>query len=157
MRDQPNPTNNFHAAHVDRLLASYRKWTGKSLVFPSVDEGKSVSEAIYAAPSVLLSHGTEADPVFNYANLTGQRIFEMTWAEFMTTPSRFSAEPLVREERMRLFDRVAQYGFIDDYRGVRVSKSGRRFYIDQATVWTVLDGDEKLAGQAAVFSHWNYL
>ena len=158
MRAEPNPSNQFHAAHISLLLASYRRWTGRPLDIARTVEGMGdESEAIYRAPFVVLSHGTEVDPIFNYANQAGQSLFEMTWPEFMVTPSRLSAEPLVRAERLRLFERVAEYGFIEDYRGVRVSKSGRRFFIERATVWTVLDGVGNRAGQAAMFSHWQYL
>ena len=157
MREMPTESNGYHADHIALLEASYRRWTGKGLGAGVVGQGTTKSESIYRAPYVLLSHGTESDPLFNYANLSGQRLFEMTWAEFMVTPSRYSAEPMVREERLKLFDRVATHGFIDDYRGVRVSKSGRRFYIDRATVWTVLDEAENLAGQAALFSEWEFL
>ena len=158
MRDEPNPSNQFHAAHINLLLGSYRRWTGRRLeISRTGDQEGSESGAIYRAPFVVLSHGTEADPIFNYANQAGQSLFEMTWREFMETPSRLSAEPLVRAERLRLFERVAEHGFIEDYRGVRVSKSGRRFFIERATVWTVQDAAGNPAGQAALFSHWEYL
>ena len=43
----------------------------------------------------LLMHGNEADPVFCYANRTAQRLWGLTWDEFIRLPSRLSAEPLV--------------------------------------------------------------
>jgi hypothetical protein len=52
---------------------------------------------------------------------------------------------------------VARQGFIDDYRGVRIAKSGGRFVIEQATVWNLLDENRAHYGQAATFSHWRYL
>jgi hypothetical protein len=52
---------------------------------------------------------------------------------------------------------VNQHGFIDDYRGVRISKSGRRFMIEQATVWNLLDENGAPYGQAASFSQWEYI
>jgi hypothetical protein len=62
-----------------------------------------------------------------------------------------------RDERARLLDRVSQQGYIDDYRGVRISKTGRRFMIEQATVWNLLDENGAPYGQAATFSQWRYL
>ncbi|MEA3642760.1 MAG: MEKHLA domain-containing protein [Lamprobacter sp.] len=47
---------------------------------------------------------------------------------------------------------VAERGFIDDYRGVRVSASGRRFMIEQASVWNLTDAQGRPAGQAATFA-----
>jgi hypothetical protein len=82
------------------------------------------------------------------------QLFELTWDELIQTPSRLTAEPLHRDERVRLLDAVARHGFIDDYRGVRVSRTGRRFMIETATVWTVLDEQGGLYGQAATFGAW---
>ena len=94
---------------------------------------------------------------FNYGNAAALRLFEMTWAEFTALPSRLSAEPTHRDERARLLDTVARQGFIDDYRGIRISKSGARFTIEQATVWNVIDDSGTLVGQAATFSAWTPL
>jgi hypothetical protein len=40
---------------------------------------------------------------------------------------------------------------------VRVSKSGRRFLIDRATVWNLLDDSGAHYGQAATFSAWKFI
>lgn len=81
----------------------------------------------------------------------------MSWSEFTRLPSRLSAEATNREERSRLMQRVTQEGFIDDYRGVRISARGRRFEIINATVWNVVDAKGEYRGQAAVFHHWQNL
>ena len=62
-----------------------------------------------------------------------------------------------RDERARLLDAVTRDGFIDDYRGVRISKTGRRFLIENATVWNLLDENGAPYGQAATFSAWKYV
>ena len=51
-----------------------------------------------------------------------------------------------REERARLLETVARRGFIDDYSGVRISKTGRRFRIIRATVWNLLAEDSRPCG-----------
>ncbi len=48
-------------------------------------------------------------------------------------------------------------GFIDDYAGVRVSATGRRFRIEAATVWNLVDAAGALHGQAAAFDRWTLL
>ena len=47
--------------------------------------------------------------------------------------------------------RVARIGFATGYRGVRIAKSGRRFWIEQGTLWNVLDHAGIRIGQAACF------
>jgi hypothetical protein len=102
-------------------------------------------------------HGVEDDPVFNYANQTALELFEMSWEQFTILPSRHSAEPASREERARLLAQVSNHGYIDNYAGVRISSSGRRFLIEDAVVWNLIDDRGSYHGQAAVFDKWSYL
>jgi MEKHLA domain len=59
-----------------------------------------------------------------------------------------------RQERERLLARVTAHGIIDDYSGIRIAKSGRRFRILRATVWNLSDAAGRPLGQAAAFSDW---
>jgi hypothetical protein len=152
----PEESNGFLAEHASRLIQSYRRWIGRDLVDPKLSPVEQ-AWALYEAPFVTASHGTEADPVFNYANRAALTLFETTWADFTSLPSRLSAEPVAREERAQLLARVNQHGFIDDYGGIRISTSGRRFCIRRATVWNVVDARGAPGGQAVVFRDWEYL
>lgn len=154
--DEPCAANRFLLEHANLLIESYRHLVRGPLMPPCLSPELAARE-LYQAPFVVLSHDSAADPLFTYANLAAQRLFEMSWSEMVGMPSRFSAEPLAREERQRLLEQVARQGYIDDYQGVRVSKSGRRFLVRDATVWNLLDQDGNLRGQAATFSHWTML
>lgn len=151
----PSPHNDFHAPHVALLLDSYARCVGAPLLPP----GNAVerARALYESPMVVVSHGTEADPIFNYANLAAQRLFELDWEAFVRLPSRLSAGPVHRDERRRLLERVTRDGCITDYAGIRIASSGRQFRIERATVWNVSTADGMPAGQAACFSHWTWL
>jgi hypothetical protein len=50
--------------------------------------------------------------------------------------------------------RAARDGYIDHYRGVRISRSGRRFLVEAALVWNVIDLNGVKQGQAASFATW---
>lgn len=140
-----------------RILGnSYRHWTGRHLLDPAVDGADAVA-ALNQAPYAVVSHGTEADPIFNYANRTALQLFAMSWEAFTALPSRLSAEPMVQEERDRLLERVGTQGYIDDYSGIRVSSSGKRFLIRNATVWNLLDEMGQPYGQAALLQDWQPL
>jgi hypothetical protein len=117
----------------------------------------ALAEAVFSASFVLVSHGTEPDPVLNYGNAAALKLWEVTWEELTRMPSRLTAEEPNREERARLLEGVTRRGFTDDYSGVRVSKSGKRFRIDRATVWNVSTEDGKPCGQAAIFRDWSFL
>jgi hypothetical protein len=143
-------------AHAQILARSFRHFTQRDL-FPANIPSAPLAEKIFHAPFVLVSHGTETDPVLNYGNQAALSLWEMSWDEFTRTPSRLTAEAPNREERARLLAAVAQNGFIDDYSGVRISKSGRRFKISRATVWNLIFPDGKYCGQAAMFHEWGFL
>lgn len=143
-------------AHIAILRNSYQHWLGKPLMPVDIDD-QAAAAWLDAAPFALVSHGTEADPVFNYANSTALRLFEMSWAQFTQLPSRLSAGPVEREERARLLERVTRNGYIDDYAGIRIAASGRRFMIRNATVWNLLDAGGRPYGQAALIPCWEAL
>lgn len=153
MISEPSGDNDYLADHAGLLCGAYRHWTGRDLIAP----GPARAKALYHAPFVVLSHNTDADPRFTYANLAAQRLFEMPWQEIVGLPSRYSAEAPVREERERLLARVAEHGYIDDYQGIRIARSGRRFLIRQATVWNLIDACGGKLGQAATFAEWQPL
>jgi hypothetical protein len=142
--------------HSACLAQSYRHFTGRELS-PGAGDERALARQLYTAPFVLVSHGTEADPVLNYGNAAAQSLWEMTWEQLTRTPSRFTAEAPNREERARLLTAVTAKGFIDDYSGVRISKTGRRFLIRQATVWNLITDLGASCGQAAMFSGWEFL
>ncbi len=152
-RSEPDETNGFQVASAYLILASHERFLRRPLL-PESQPGDDLARRLYHAPFVVLAHDTEPDPVFFYANRAAQEVFALSWAQLVRLPSRLSAEPLAREERQRLLDRVAAWGFIDDYAGVRVSASGQRFRITGATVWTLVDEQAARVGQAAAFATW---
>ncbi|KJK17265.1 MEKHLA domain-containing protein [Burkholderiaceae bacterium 16] len=121
---------------------------------PLVPQGMPVSEAtkwLYeCAPFAVLAHNTDPDPLFIYGNKAAQRRFEYSWDEITRLPSRLSAEPQNREDRQQFLARVQQIGYEAGYRGVRITKSGQRFMIEEATLWQLLDTDGRGHGQAVV-------
>lgn len=154
--NEPTAANDFLEMHATRLIASLRRWTGRDLV----DRGLPPAEQarrLFHARFVVLSHDPSPDPILNYANLAGLCLFELSWEELIRLPSRETAEPTHRDERARLLETVTRQGYIDDYRGIRISKTGRRFWIEHATVWNLLDESGAPCGQAATFGEWHYV
>ena len=141
---------------VQRMLDSYGHWTGNDLI----DRTGSMSEQshrLFFSPFAVVSHDNQTDPHLNYANQCALTLWEMTWEELRKTPSRLTAEPMNRAERTRMLEQAASRGIITDYRGIRISRTGRRFRVEQATVWNVLDESSSPCGQAAMFSTWTHL
>jgi hypothetical protein len=155
---EPSPANRYRADLVSPVLENLERLTGRAILPRS--RGESPAEwalRAYLAPWVLLAHDGGADPRFTYANRTAQTLFERPWRGFVGLPSRYSAEPDARDARADLLERVRRDGYCDDYAGVRVAASGRRFRISCATVWNLSSESGVHIGQAAQFSHWTYL
>ncbi|MDH4368800.1 MAG: MEKHLA domain-containing protein [Nitrospira sp.] len=137
-----------------RLLDSYCRWTGRELIERTGDTTQQ-ARVLFDASFVVVSHGVEPDPILNYGNQTALDLWELSWDQFIKTPSRLTAEPDDRAERRRMLEQARVNGYFDGYRGVRISSTGRRFLVEQALIWTVIDLARKPIGQAATFSHWS--
>jgi PAS domain-containing protein len=137
-------------AFYQLLSDSYTRLLGVPLV-PQPMSAADAAEWLYEhAPFAVLAHNTDPDPVFIYGNKAAQRRFEYSWDEITRLPSRLSAEAPNREERQQFLARVERLGYEAGYKGVRVTQSGRRFMIEEATLWQLFDEQGKLHGQAVV-------
>lgn len=146
----------FYIAHGVMLTDSYKKLLGHDLITVR-EEGVSDIEMLWNAPFAILSHGVEADPIFNFANRTALELFEMDFNEFIQLESRKSAETVNRQRREQLLTEVSKNGFVTNYSGVRISATGKRFLIKDVTIWNVMDDKARYHGQAAVFGKWTFL
>lgn len=152
----PSEENQYLADHIGLMRRSYRHWTGRDLTPVRMTDAEA-ARYLFTAPLALLSHDTQPDPVFNYANRTALCLFGMSWEEMTSCPSRLSAEQDLQPERARLLQEVTEQGYSEGYRGVRVGRHGRRFEIEQAIVWNLRDERGLYRGQAACFRHWTWL
>ncbi|MCC7250314.1 MEKHLA domain-containing protein [Hyphomicrobium sp.] len=141
---------NAQRRRITCIGESYQRLTGRALVSA---EGDPV-EALWSSPVAVVAHGTEPDPIFFFGNRTALALFEMDFGTFTRLPSRLSAEPMLRDERARLLERVTRDGLIEDYAGVRISATGKRFRISNASVWNLAHATGEAAGQAAAFAEW---
>ena len=67
--------------HTQNLLYSYQHWTGK-LLLGTDGLPEEISYQLFEVPFAVVSHGTEADPIFNYGNRKALEQWELTWEEF---------------------------------------------------------------------------
>ncbi|PMB43008.1 MEKHLA domain-containing protein [Fischerella thermalis CCMEE 5330] len=141
--------------HSLRLLRSFEYWTGRSLLYVN-GSAQEIAQALFAAPFVLVSHGTEPDPIFNYGNRKALELWELSWQDFTRMPSRKTAEEVVQEERNRLLAETTSKGF-SNFSGIRISSTGKRFYIKDGVVWNLLDENDQYCGQAAVYSNYEFM
>lgn len=149
----PSPANIYRVEHAERLRRAFHALAGRHLLDPALSP-EAAAEALFHAPFIVLSHDAAPDPILTYGNLTALKLFALTWEELTKMPSRLTAEAPNRAERAWLLAEVTARGFIDDYSGVRIARTGQRFLIEQATVWNLTDAEGRPCGQAATFREW---
>ena len=133
------------------ICASHQRLLGTPLVDPELSPQVAAHWLAEEAPFCVLAHDASADPCFIYANRAACDCFEYSREELVGLPSRLSAEAPDRAERQALLDAVAAQGFATGYRGLRIAKSGRRFWIEDVTVWNLIDEAGVHHGQAATY------
>jgi hypothetical protein len=140
-------------AHVQRILRSYQRWFGQDLL-PVQGTPLEQARQMFEAPMAVHSHNHAVDPIFNYANRFTLKVYAMSWDEMLQTPSRLTADPSDRDERMRLVAAAIAKGWATGLSASRFNRLGQRFHIKDAVVWNVLTEDGSLLGQASTFTAW---
>lgn len=148
-RTAPAKINGFRQDLAILINHHFQQLLGRPLL--NADD-HDIGALLYKAPFAVLAHDDEAEPIFFYANLKAQEIFEMHWDEFTKLPSKLSAEPINQAQRQELLEKVSAQGYIDNYSGIRISKTGQRFRIENAIVWNLYDANNMRIGQAATFN-----
>lgn len=138
----------FHALD---LGGSYKTKTGEKLLTGNVMV-HDAAKALFSAPFACASH--DKDDVFNYGNKAALALWELPWEEFVgmkSTKSADEGDSATQAERRALLDQAASDGVITNYTGVRMSSTGAKFRIENATVWTMNDSSGTKTGQAVRF------
>jgi MEKHLA domain len=131
-------------AYAALLAESLHRQTGQ--ILPGDPQG------LWHHPQPLVSHGTQADPIFRYANLAALTLWQMDWQDFTQLPSRLSAEAdtAIQTDRAGLLQAALAKGHVANYQGIRISAKGNRFAISETLLWTVTDANGHTHGQAAL-------
>lgn len=140
------------AAVLELIDANYRRLLGSDLesLATSPGLGPRLRWLDEAAPFGLLAHDGDTDPRFIYANATAARWFGYDRADIVGMPSRLSAGGEAQEDRDDLLREVTRQGLATGYRGLRRDRSGRRFWIEDVTMWNLIGRAGEHAGQAAL-------
>ncbi|WP_443747802.1 MEKHLA domain-containing protein [Asticcacaulis solisilvae] len=142
-------------AYSQLLSESFLRLTGR----PILEDLPSGAEALFEASCPIVSHGTQADPIFCYANRAALDLWEMDWDSFTRLPSRLSAETNTetQADRNGHLEEALKHGFVEGLSGIRISSTGRRFEIRDTVLWNVVDAQGVRHGQAAIIGGWQYL
>ena len=141
--------------HIQLLFSSFHHWTGEPLMpISGNDSPEEIADLLFNADFIVISHGSQADPIFNYGNQKALDLWQMDWQTFTSMPSRYTVEPMEHDEREKLLAQANSQGYVSNFRAIRIASNGDRFYINNAILWNVIDKEGKLWGQAATFRDW---
>ncbi|MGB3755448.1 MAG: MEKHLA domain-containing protein [Rivularia sp. (in: cyanobacteria)] len=141
--------------HSQLMMSSFERWTGRTLS-NCTGSDTDIAQALFEAEFALVSHGIEADPIFNYGNRKALQLWELDWEDFTSMPSRKSAQEVVQEERDRLLAETTAKGY-SNFAAVRISSNGKRFHIEDGIIWNLLNAKNQYCGQAAIYSNYKYI
>ena len=88
--------------------------------------------------------------LFNYLNKAALSLFKVTLDQVIGQPTTITAPDSEQKERNELLNQVNSYGFIECYKGIRVTSDGALFQIEDATIWNILDKESIKIGQAVI-------
>ena len=138
------------------LLQSHQRAFNRPLI-AAAQPGRSrrlLCQELFACGFPVLAHDTDKDPRLSYANAAALQLWETNWDELIGLPSRLTAPDSERAERNSALGQAQRIDAVQNYRGIRISRQGRRFMINNAKIWTLWDAEERVCGQAACFSNW---
>jgi hypothetical protein len=153
--DQPASANDWQTNFVTRVIAAFARVTGGDLMAEAGLDHAAPGKSVWDGNFALLTHDTNA--ILTYGNRFALDLWEMDWATLVQTPSRLTAPEEDRVARAVIMAQVERDGFTRAYSGRRVSRSGRLFRIENATVWTLKDEQGAVFGTAAFFKSVSFL
>lgn len=151
---------------LELIARSYKQFTNKDL--SNIDDLDSVIAAHSNIKNLIkkISENNSivnecfdlsADPIFIYGNNAALKLWELSFEEFTKFSSRNTANLDQQSSRNSLLQEVLDKGFIENYSGIRVSKSGKKFMIENAMVFQVYDLQDHNIAQAVLFANWKYI
>lgn len=152
----PGADNDWHDAFVRRVLAAFTRVTGRDLM-AELGAAAPFGRFFHDGDFALLTHRGDEDATLNYGNARALALWECDWAAFTTMPSRHTAPRERRAARAGMMDQVVTKGFVTGYSGERISRTGRRFLIQDGIVWRLCEADGTPFGVAAFVPRVTFL
>ncbi len=137
------------ALRTAEILDSFRRHIGHDLIDRSGDPSED-ARRLFELPQAVLAHDASAQPRLDWVNAAAAAAFDATPETLIGRPSSATAPPDATADRRQLFEILARRGFVTGYSGVRISLTGRRFIIEDVTVFALVDEAGRPAGHAAV-------
>lgn len=142
-------------ALVAQLLQSHQWAFQRPLIASARQQPLRLScQELFACGFPVLAHDGGPEPKLTYANAAALGLWDAPWDDLVGLPSRLTAPIAEQAERSLALNKAKSEDAIEGYSGIRISRKGRRFMIQNARIWTLWDEQQQAFGQAASFSNW---
>ena len=142
-------------ALVAKLLQSHQWAFQRPLIASARQQPLRLScQELFACGFPVLAHDGGPEPKLTYANAAALGLWDAPWDDLVGLPSRLTAPTAEQAERSLALNKAKSEDAIEGYSGIRISRKGRRFMIQNARIWTLWDEQQQAYGQAASFSNW---
>ena len=142
-------------ALVAKLLQSHQWAFQRPLIASARQQPLRLScQELFACGFPVLAHDGGLEPKLTYANAAALGLWDAPWDDLVGLPSRLTAPTAEQAERSLALNKAKSEDAIEGYSGIRISRKGRRFMIQNARIWTLWDEQQQAFGQAASFSNW---
>ena len=131
---------------------SFNKYTDKLL---PLEKNKDLLSSFDECVLPIASH--DSNGFFNYLNKAALSLFKVTKDQVIGRSTTMTAPKSEQKQRNELLNQVNSHGFIDNYKGIRVTSDGELFQIEDATIWNVVDKNSHKMGQAVIIYKSNKL
>ena len=89
--------------HVTLIIESYERICKKSFPIPG-SKSNPLESVHHSSEYAIVSHGLQKDPIFNYANLAAQKLWKLSWEEFIQLPSKPNEKNIILLEDVIRFN-----------------------------------------------------
>lgn len=148
---KPDVGNGFQRNHMN-LMRNNLVRAGGVDIFNFSKAGVEAAERMFHAPFALFSYGNEEEPIYNYANLTALKLFDISWEDLTQTRIQDSFEAEEWKKHLGIMNQVQEKGALPNYCSSRKIKTGKSFHFKKGIIWSLKDEYLTHTGQAVVFT-----
>jgi len=147
--------------HVKLVDASLRSLTGQGVTermgLDNLTSPPDIYRSIYNNNRyILITHGTEENPIFNFGNQAALSAFYRSWESLTAMASAQSVvlRSIDEEMRIELMRKVTTENYVEGASGIRIRGDGTFIKLIDAVVWNCFNEDGTVIGQAAFFDRY---
>lgn len=113
-------------------------------------DAQDLAIKLHHAPYPLFAYDGNDNPKYTYMNLAAQRLFKVEQHEVKHLHVTETTEELLRKNLLNFIQEVKSKKRYLSYSGLRITKNGERFRLENAYLWVIYDDHKQYIGQGCM-------